>query len=780
MSQYATLTAAIQQVIKQNGNNEITGNILQQTLLSMVTSLGAYYQFAGVAVPATNPGTPDQRVCYIAGPGTYPNFGATVVPGGSIGIFAYNSAWVYTVMSISQVVDNLTTADATKSLSANQGVVLDGKIKDANTNVGLNIFEIAKIGDFAQVTGTGTVISPTETLGGYYNVETKQWGNDAAFTFRKFPVTAGKYYDIFNRVQGVSDTIASLVLFKNGTPIHIARYPENSHFYVKAVNFDQIGLMSTSSTLTQYDSVKMLIPAGSVNTEAVADGAITNQKIADAAVGASKLQDNGVTIEKIAFKTTIYGTNRLDPNAVSAGYINVNNGAFVANSDRLATDFIPVSTNGLYCYITNWYGTVGKAAVYDANKQFLRGLDSPAYTYQDGDAYVRWTLDNRYLANSYVIEGTQPGTYVPYTPPKQVINAENIPEIGTNQIANGAVTPEKLAPGITFPATLPAISLCGKPAVKATAASIAAGGSLQISDFPQYLKANGVVSFSAKLTTFNELFVGFGNGGTNSIQVRIDGTDVQIVKSGSQTWQNYQWAHGLTISDFIDVTFNNDWLNPKIVVATKSGIFVQPVNQLPSLEMYGLPTAVMGSGTSVTNAELRATADKFNKPIWAIGDSYTSLYTERWTYQMVKTIGIDKFLIIGLAGGGSSGLFADLQKALAFGTPKFLIWCLGMNDTYSAWSTVIEQVKALCAANGIELIMQTIPIPNLSTSNNQIQINAAVRSSGYRYIDACAAMCPNNNWPWYDNYTEDGVHPTELGAKVLVARFLSDFPEFMQ
>lgn len=779
MSQYATLTAAIQQVIKQNGNNEITGNILQQTLLSMVTSLGAYYQFAGVAVPATNPGTPDQRVCYIAGPGTYPNFGATVVPGGSIGIFAYNSAWVYTVMSISQVIDNLTTADATKSLSANQGVVLDGKIKDANTNIGLNIFEIAKIGDFAQVTGTGTVISPTETLGGYYNTDTKQWVSNAAFTFRKFPVIAGKYYDIFNRVQGAADTIASLVLFKNGTPVHIARYPENSHFYVKAVNFDQIGLMSTSSTLTQYDSVKMLIPAGSVNTEAIADGAVTNQKIADAAVGGSKLQDNGVTIEKIAFKTTIYGTNRLDPNAVSAGYINVNNGAFVANSDRLATDFIPVSTNGLYCYITNWYGTAGKAAVYDANKQFLRGLDSPAYTYQEGDAFVRWTLDNRYLANSYVIEGTQPGTYVPYTPPKQVINAENIPEIGTANIADGAVTSQKLAPGISFPATLPAISLCGKDAAKTVAASLAAGANLQITTFPQYLKANGIVSFFGKLSAFDEIFVGFGIGGTNSIQAKIDATNVTIYKSGA-AWSGRVYPHGLTISDFIDVTFDNDMLHPKFVVATKDGIFVQEMPEFVSLESYGYPAVVLGAGTTVTNAELRATSDKFNKPIWVVGDSYMSLYDERWTYQMIKTIGINNFLILGLAGGGSSGMYSDLQRALNYGTPKFLLWCLGMNDTYNAWKATYDNVVALCAANGIELVLETIPIPNLSSSDQQVAIDNFVRSSGHKYVDAAAAMSPNSSYPWYPGYETDGVHPTVLGAKVLAARFLSDFPEFMQ
>ena len=92
MANYATLKAAIQQVVKTNGNNEITGALLQQSLLAMINSLGAGYQFSGVAMPATNPGTPDQNVFYFAYiAGTYTNFGAINVPGFSI--LKYNGSW---------------------------------------------------------------------------------------------------------------------------------------------------------------------------------------------------------------------------------------------------------------------------------------------------------------------------------------------------------------------------------------------------------------------------------------------------------------------------------------------------------------------------------------------------------------------------------------------------------------------------------------------------------------------------------------------------------------
>lgn len=93
MSNYATLKAAIQDVVKTNGNNEITGALLQQSLLSIIDSIGLGYQFIGVATPATTPGTPDQRVFYLGSAGTYPNFGPATIPSGNMGVFYYDTEW---------------------------------------------------------------------------------------------------------------------------------------------------------------------------------------------------------------------------------------------------------------------------------------------------------------------------------------------------------------------------------------------------------------------------------------------------------------------------------------------------------------------------------------------------------------------------------------------------------------------------------------------------------------------------------------------------------------
>lgn len=76
MGTFEQLINSIRAAIKQNGIQEITGDILQNTLVTMVNSIAANSSFAGIAYPSTNPGTPDGNVFYFAThPGVYTNFG---------------------------------------------------------------------------------------------------------------------------------------------------------------------------------------------------------------------------------------------------------------------------------------------------------------------------------------------------------------------------------------------------------------------------------------------------------------------------------------------------------------------------------------------------------------------------------------------------------------------------------------------------------------------------------------------------------------------------------
>lgn len=91
MANWTTLKATITDVIKTNGNQEITGAVLQNTLNSIVSAVGENATFAGIATPTTNPGTPDGPVFYIALElGVYSNFNGITLKNSGFAII-YNT-----------------------------------------------------------------------------------------------------------------------------------------------------------------------------------------------------------------------------------------------------------------------------------------------------------------------------------------------------------------------------------------------------------------------------------------------------------------------------------------------------------------------------------------------------------------------------------------------------------------------------------------------------------------------------------------------------------------
>lgn len=115
MANYNNLKTAIQDVIKTNGNKEITGDIMQNALLSIINSLGAGYQFMGVATPETNPGAPDQKVFYIAnGKGTYANFGGLIVDDDEVVLLTFDESWKKLASGIASNSDILTELESLK------------------------------------------------------------------------------------------------------------------------------------------------------------------------------------------------------------------------------------------------------------------------------------------------------------------------------------------------------------------------------------------------------------------------------------------------------------------------------------------------------------------------------------------------------------------------------------------------------------------------------------------------------------------------------------------
>lgn len=108
MANFKELKAAVNAVIKQNGNEEITGNVLQNTLDTIISTVGKNRTFVGIATPSTNPGTPDANVFYLATePGIYPNFSGIEVAEGVV-ILTNNASNTWIAQTTNIAIDSNT------------------------------------------------------------------------------------------------------------------------------------------------------------------------------------------------------------------------------------------------------------------------------------------------------------------------------------------------------------------------------------------------------------------------------------------------------------------------------------------------------------------------------------------------------------------------------------------------------------------------------------------------------------------------------------------------
>ena len=162
---WAQLKNAINNAIKANNNQEITGSVLNSVLNSIVNSMGKYATFAGVATPSTNPGVFEGPVVYFANTaGTYPNFGnITVGTNKIVALYNINGTWdSYEIgdnnITTSRIADKAVTSEkladkAVTSEKLTDKAVTSEKLAD-NTVRTSNIAQEAVTGDKI---ATGTI-----------------------------------------------------------------------------------------------------------------------------------------------------------------------------------------------------------------------------------------------------------------------------------------------------------------------------------------------------------------------------------------------------------------------------------------------------------------------------------------------------------------------------------------------------------------------------------------------------------------------------------------------
>lgn len=95
MANWNTLKTAVANIINTNGNQTITGQLLQNVLSNIITNVGENATFVDIASPSTNPGAPDGNVFYLATTaGTYNNFGGIKVEKGEAAILLWKGSWI--------------------------------------------------------------------------------------------------------------------------------------------------------------------------------------------------------------------------------------------------------------------------------------------------------------------------------------------------------------------------------------------------------------------------------------------------------------------------------------------------------------------------------------------------------------------------------------------------------------------------------------------------------------------------------------------------------------
>lgn len=481
-----------------------------------------------------------------------------------------------------------------------------------------------------------------------------------------------------------------------------------------------------------------------------------------------KAQLNVVTKEM----TKISSNNLLNPQSLKSGYINVSGGIF-ESSTMSYSDYISVeSGNTVYTY-TNLVNFRPFAArfitAYDKDKNVLpdKGLnnttDATEYVVPDGVKYIIVSVPNTYFANGYgAVSIGNLSTFEPYVEPSFVANrafikdALNYIEFTSNSIS----TKGELNAGDSL--TLPRINI-NKSILMSFTCDIASFGSIEFG------KRNPEQTLGRwwRLTSST---IEFWNGGRY-----IDYTS-DVFKTPFSAQNNLQ----IIVYKSVGCNADNPTLNTKASLTIMSNGNVWELKQAFDYPENNVEMFVKSVDSKLTGCSLSAQPMDIGKNIWLFGDSYMSWDAKRWVYYLASFGYADNCLINAYAGQTTIDQIPVLDTLLKIGKPKYIVWCLGMNDgadnssPSSNWMNGVNHVLEVCNKYGIVPILATIPtVPTI----NHEEKNVWVRNSGHRYIDFAKAVGAKANGDWYSGMLDDGVHPTETGARALFGQAIADFAE---
>ena len=426
----------------------------------------------------------------------------------------------------------------------------------------------------------------------------------------------------------------------------------------------------------------------------------------------------------------------------------INTGAELSNAyttNYYATGYMKVSPNSAYLWTDYQIGSTMAVCFYDTDKTFISaivggGADGLVahlgkFTTPAGTAFVRATGNTANINTAMLVKGSTAGEYEPYALSNPI---NSIKTINTHRV---------------------------------TAASFTSGN-LAYSNAPN-LKQK-IISYDASVTTFGELTI--SNGKTLPYQsgyIYINDTYISVRRYTTGVETILTEDHHLDLTGHMNVTIiDKPDQTADIILCGKNGKHVIEGVYWEGCSGPVLAEIYQGNHKNVTFSYY---CKELSYPLWAFGDSYFDM----WSMKAID-LGVNNIMWDGRSGRGSADALTSLNEDLGYNTPKKLLWCLGMNDPDSgevnaAWKSAFDSVVALCAANGTELILATIP--NTPSYDHSYK-NAIIRSSGYRYVDVSAAVGAEDSTSWYTGLLgPDNVHPTDLGRQVIACAFIACCPE---
>ena len=322
-----------------------------------------------------------------------------------------------------ELVNNLTTDDATKALSAKQGKVLGDEVSQLRSKADAFVLEIS--------TPSVNLFDKTAVSSGK-NIK-RTTGEEQTNTS----------YDATDYIPIDSRGLYCDKAYGAGTYVGAAVYDSSKQYIrgtiAKTITYEAGDAYVRFSIKVDDVATAMCVAGTSADLpgEYVPFDPVVTYKLKDGLVEPDTIQDDAVTFDKIGFRGIEIGKNKLNPaDVVSDVYINQNNGNEVdysgAEKPTSATGFIPISKKGLHFNVGITFGVYCGAAVYDVNKQYLRSCGIADYYYETGDGFVRWSFRTSSLSIAQVEEGNVGTEYEAYSE-REVIDPAYLPSVESEE-----------------------------------------------------------------------------------------------------------------------------------------------------------------------------------------------------------------------------------------------------------------------------------------------------------------------------------------------------------